>query len=91
MKTKVRVKVKVNDQEYTMFVPKYSTNQELANIFRPLADWDLEPKDVFIVDFGEKKSLKDLTNVQRSLGIRYDDCEFVLRKYDVSTNLYRIL
>jgi hypothetical protein len=80
--TKSRIKLRASGEELEMLVPKYANNKELCHIFAPFASWDVKPWDIYIVDFGEKKSILQLTPLQRSNGIP-DDLEVILEQSEV--------
>ena len=84
---RVRVKVRVGDKTTEMLVRKYSNNEQLFELFKPLVqDWPLKLHDIFVVDVDEKRALVEIPRMQRVRGIPSDDFEFCLLNTD---NIYK--
>lgn len=77
--TKSRIKLRAMGEQHELWVPRYANNKELVDLLRNFVDWDLKAWDVFIIDFGEKKSLNTIPPLQRSVGIP-DDLEIMLER-----------
>lgn len=82
MNTKSRIKLRAMGEENEMLVPRYASNGMLVEHLKPFANWDLKAWDIYIVDFGDKKSILQLTALQRSAGIP-DELEVILEETEV--------
>ena len=78
--SKVRVQVKIKDDQFEIFVPKYANNRQLKELLQGFADWDLTEDDIYIQENWELKSLTEVPFTSRAGGIPKDDFEIILRQ-----------
>lgn len=80
--TKSKIKLRAMGEENEIMVPRYASNHKLVEVLQPFATWELKAWDIYIVEFGDKKSILQLTALQRSAGIP-DDLEVILEETEV--------